>query len=604
MKKLWKEMRDFMQMLWQTKKLLLPLIGIDAVLSGIMPFWKLFFSAQILNHAIAMDYDECIKSIVMLLGGNFVIAVVKNVTSYMVSTLKYACREGIYLRVIRKLFAVEYDMYENSEMVERVRHLYGQEGNIGDVGNQIVFFHQIIIHICTLLCSVAGVIFFTAKTHAKESNLFTSPFGTIMLISLYALLLYIVKKINDRHQIHIKTMNDHIMHHEAVAGYMDDLMSNEKNGRDIRVFHMQDFLLNMKNRYEASSLEKQQKYTNARGRSNAAGSFMMHMAALVAYIFIGARAYYGAIEIGDVLMYVGVFQWISTSLEELFSYSGYFLLFAEYYRAYEDFLQQPDMAYDGTLPIEKRDDGEYEFEFHNVSFSYPETEVEVLHNVSLKFNIGETMAIVGRNGAGKSTIVKLLCRLYEPTSGYITLNGVDIRKYKYAEYVKAFSVVFQDFHLFSYGLDENVASGESIDHELLLDTLEKVNLDERVMQMEQKEKSRLYNNNGAGIDISGGEAQRLAIARALYKDAPFVILDEPTAALDPIAEAEIYENFNQLVERKTAIYISHRMSSCKFCDRIVVLDQGSISETGTHEELIQKNGIYSELYHVQAAHYA
>lgn len=211
---------------------------------------------------------------------------------------------------------------------------------------------------------------------------------------------------------------------------------------------------------------------------------------------------------------------------------------------------------------------------------------------------------MGGNGAGKTTLIKLLCRLYEPTEGYITLNGIDIRKYNYEEYTGIFSVVFQDFHLFSMPLDENVASRVEVDEDRLWKVLEQVSLEERVKKMKDGAKTLLYHNNGEGVDVSGGEAQRIAIARALYKDAPFVILDEPTAALDPIAEAEIYENFNRMVEHKTAVYISHRMSSCKFCDNIVVLEGGEMKETGNHEELLERGGIYAELYETQAQYYA
>ena len=196
-----------------------------------------------------------------------------------------------------------------------------------------------------------------------------------------------------------------------------------------------------------------------------------------------------------------------------------------------------------------------------------------------------------------------ICRLYEPTSGYITLNGIDIRKYNYKEYTQAFSVVFQDFHLFSLPLDENIAAGTTIDEAALQSSLAKVGLTDRVQQLPQGVRTRLYNNNGSGVDLSGGEAQRTAIARALYKDAPFVILDEPTAALDPIAEAEIYEQFSQMTAGKTAVYISHRMSSCKFCDRIIVLDHGRIAEDGTHDTLLANHGIYANLYETQAQYY-
>ena len=222
--------------------------------------------------------------------------------------------------------------------------------------------------------------------------------------------------------------------------------------------------------------------------------------------------------------------------------------------------------------------------------------IQAIKGISFEVNQGEVIALIGANGAGKTTLIKLLCRLYEPTSGYITLNGIDIRKYSYKEYTQAFSVVFQDFHLFSLPLDENIAAGTEIDEAALQSSLAKVGLTDRVQQLPQGVRTRLYNNNGSGVDLSGGEAQRTAITRALYKDAPFVILDEPTAALDPIAEAEIYEQFSQMTAGKTAVYISHRMSSCKFCDRIIVLDHGRIIERGSHEKLIAEKGTYYQLY--------
>ena len=239
----------------------------------------------------------------------------------------------------------------------------------------------------------------------------------------------------------------------------------------------------------------------------------------------------------------------------------------------------------------------------HVSKSYS-AGIPALNDVSLNIEEGEFVFIVGDSGSGKSTLIKLLLKELEPTEGTITLNGIDIWKYNYEEYTRAFSVVFQDFAMFSLPVGENIAASSAVDEERAWGVLDQVELSGRVRAMKDGLKTQLYNNNGAGVDVSGGEAQRLAIARALYKDAPFVILDEPTAALDPIAEAQIYENFNEMVKNKTAIYISHRMSSCKFCDRIVVLDTGSIAEMGTHDTLLAENGIYARLYQTQAQYYA
>ncbi|MDE7132893.1 MAG: ABC transporter ATP-binding protein/permease [Lachnospiraceae bacterium] len=270
-----------------------------------------------------------------------------------------------------------------------------------------------------------------------------------------------------------------------------------------------------------------------------------------------------------------------------------------------EFLDIPNNMYQGSLTVEKRRDRKYEVEFRNVSFKYPGSENYALRNVSMKFEIGSRMAVVGMNGSGKTTFIKLLCRLYDPTEGEILLNGIDIRKYNYAEYMMIFSVVFQDFQLFALRLGENVASRIVYDPGRVMDSLKKAGFAERFSELPDGIETYLYKDyDKKGVNISGGEAQKIAIARALYKDAPFIILDEPTAALDPIAEAEIYAKFNDIAGDKTAIYISHRLSSCKFCDLIVVFHEGAIIQQGTHDSLVSdENGKYYELWHAQAQYY-
>lgn len=260
--------------------------------------------------------------------------------------------------------------------------------------------------------------------------------------------------------------------------------------------------------------------------------------------------------------------------------------------------------YQGTIPTEKRDDNEYEFEFKHVWFKYPNSEEYVLKDINLKWRIGEKMALVGRNGSGKSTLIKLLCRLYDATKGEITLNGIDIRKYSYDDYMQLFSVVFQDSKLFSYSLAENVAADTDFDSELVENCIRKAGLSELLDKMPDGINTYLYKDfNENGVEISGGEAQKLCLARAIYKGSPFIVLDEPTAALDPISEYDIYTKFNSIVGTRTAIYISHRLSSCRFCDDITVLDNGHIIERGSHEKLIAKGGIYTAMWAAQAEYY-
>ncbi|MDE7031510.1 MAG: ABC transporter ATP-binding protein/permease [Lachnospiraceae bacterium] len=229
----------------------------------------------------------------------------------------------------------------------------------------------------------------------------------------------------------------------------------------------------------------------------------------------------------------------------------------------------------------------------------------MLKDVSFKFQVGRRFAIVGMNGSGKTTLIKLICRLYEPSEGAILLNGVDIRKYAYQEYVSIFSVVFQDFKLFSFSLAQNVAAGVEYDAARVRACLDKVGFGARLSRMPKGIETSLYKDfERDGIEPSGGEAQKIALARAVYKNAPFIILDEPTAALDPVAEAEVYAAFNEIVGGRTAVYISHRLSSCRFCDQIMVFHEGALVQQGTHSELVtQTGGKYAELWNAQAQYY-
>ena len=270
-----------------------------------------------------------------------------------------------------------------------------------------------------------------------------------------------------------------------------------------------------------------------------------------------------------------------------------------------ELLEMADEMYKGKLPVEKRSDNQYEIEFDHVWFAYPGTENYALRDFSFKMRVGKKLAIVGMNGSGKTTMIKLLCRLYEPTRGRILLNGVDIRKFDMKEYRQLFSVVFQDLQLFSLKLGENVAGSREYDQKLAAQCLENAGFGGRLSELPDGLDTYLYKDyDDDGVEISGGEAQKIAIARALYKDAPFVLLDEPTAALDPKAEYEIYSRFDAMVGSKTAIYISHRLSSCRFCDDIAVFHEGQLVQRGSHEQLVsQTDGKYHELWQAQAQYY-
>ncbi|HML47530.1 MAG TPA: ABC transporter ATP-binding protein [Clostridia bacterium] len=273
-----------------------------------------------------------------------------------------------------------------------------------------------------------------------------------------------------------------------------------------------------------------------------------------AYLFVAARALAGMIPLGNLLLYAGSFSRLSAAIFDLTTAYQDYSFTARSYQSLLEFVALSSTMYKGTLPVERRKDCEYALEFVNVSFQYPGSSDWALRNVSLKLNVGQRLAMVGPNGSGKTTLIKLLCRLYDPTEGEIRLNGVDIRKYDYDAYLRIFSVVFQDFKLFAFPIGQNVAASVAYDEARVRKALEQAGFTGRLEQTAKGLDTPLYKDySEEGMNVSGGEAQKLALARAIYKAAPFLILDEPTAALDPVAEYEIYTRMNDIVGLRTAV---------------------------------------------------
>ena len=323
------------------------------------------------------------------------------------------------------------------------------------------------------------------------------------------------------------------------------------------------------------------------------------------YLFTCLKALGGAFDVGSCTQYIGAATAMVANVFALTDMIGTLKANTPYLEKTFAFLDIPNSMYQGSLTTEKRSDRRYEVEFKDVSFRYPGSDIWALRHVNMKFKVGKRLAIVGENGSGKTTFIKLLCRLYDPQEGQILLNGIDIRKYRYDDYMGIFSVVFQDFQLICQPLGNNVAGSMEYDRDRARKALIDAGFADRLAAMEKGLDTMLYKNlSEDGVEVSGGEAQKIAIARALYKDAPFIILDEPTAALDPIAEAEIYSKFDEIAGDKTAVYISHRLSSCKFCDEIAVFHEGAVVQQGSHAELLaDRGGKYYALWNAQAQYY-
>ena len=393
-----------------------------------------------------------------------------------------------------------------------------------------------------------------------------------------------------------------------IFNFFCSMTDDRSRAPDIRIYNQQENVLSV-------NLSMQNIFGPGSSLANVAKGVMGGLLALsrglmmlmtgVIYLFVCLKAWGGAFGVGEVSQYVGAITNLFLGITGIFSYLGQLRNNASFLSTVYSLLDLPNEMYQGSLTTEKRSDRKYEIEFRDVSFRYPGSDAWVLRHVNLKFQVGSRLAVVGRNGSGKTTFIKLLCRLYDPTEGEIRLNGIDIRKYRYEDYLSLFSVVFQDFKLLALPLGENVAAAEQYDGAQVTQCLQKAGFGQRLSELPQGLATYLYKElKKDGVDVSGGEAQKIALARALYRDAPFIILDEPTAALDPVAEAQVYERFNAILEDKTAVYISHRLSSCKFCDEIAVFDQGEVVQKGTHASLMaEEQGLYHALFTAQAQYY-
>lgn len=384
------------------------------------------------------------------------------------------------------------------------------------------------------------------------------------------------------------------------------LPEDPKNALDLRIYNQYQNVVSdqMMNVYGSDSTF----FRLRRGRMGVLKSASSSVSALLmgfVYLFVCFKACGGVFGLGETAQYLGAATNLFQGLVTLVNMLADLEINGVYMKNIFTYLDLPNNMYQGSLTTEKRSDRQYTVEFRDVSFRYPGSEQYALRHLNMKFKVGERLAVVGMNGSGKTTFIKLLCRLYDSTEGVILLNGIDIRKYRYDEYMDIFSVVFQDFRLLALPLGQNVATRQNYDAARVTDCLNKAGFGERLAKMPQGLETSLYKElDENGVTVSGGEAQKIAIARALYKDAPFIVLDEPTAALDPVAEAEIYAKFNEIAGDKTAIYISHRLSSCKFCDEIAVFDHGEVVQQGTHEALLSDtNGKYCELWNAQAQYY-
>ena len=564
-----------------------PAATLYTVVGAILPYVTVFFSAQILKELALLRRPDVLRNWVIagvLCTG--LCAVAKAVLFQRTETLldDLYGRKGVLF--CRKFFSMDYVDVDKQETHD-LRTQIDQNENWSSFGLMQVpeIYERTLKSLIGILSGIAlTVTLFTSPVPESAGKLtaLNNPLFILILAGVMILISILAGRLEEKATSYWSCVAEEATLSNRVFSFFGFIGEHKGRGADIRMYNQQNlvtFYWNGDSAFGATGKIGKLALGPIGGYS-ALGTGVVALITGFVYVFTCLKAWGGAFDVGSVTQYVGAATAMADSIFKLTAQLGNLKTNAGYLDATFRFLDIPNSMYQGSLTTEKRSDRQYEVEFRNVSFRYPGRVDWALKNVSMKFKVGKRLAIVGENGSGKTTFIKLLCRLYDPQEGEILLNGIDIRKYNYQDYMQIFSVVFQDFQLLSQPLGENVAGSAKYDRARATKALMDAGFGDRLAAMPK------------GLDTM------------LYKDAPFIILDEPIAALDPIAEAEIYEKFNAISGDRTAIYISHRLSSCRFCDEIAVFSDGQVIQQGTHQALLaQETGKYAELWHAQAQYY-
>ena len=588
------------------EKKVLPSVTVQSIVSSLKPFIKILFTAKIINLlSDGKDFKTVMIYITIAVSINFILFFLDSFLDEYSQNLRNLLLNKENKKVASKLFRTEYQKLENSEYKELIhKHEEAEKSRWSRFPYFVWTTYRFLNGLFTLIISVI-IIFPLLKVGFTKTGdtFFEKPIFLITIISailaMAVIILLVAVNIN---KSYLKA-NESYAELDRIFYSFLDIFGDYRTGKEIRIYKEQNLIDSIATSKILTDGEKTLRKISM--HTAKASSFVAILGAVVGfgvYLFIGIKGLLGLFSIGSLVLYCGSFMQIINGIMMMANTFGKLQEIIPLAKRYFEILDTKDeMTYgDKVLDLS----GGFEIEFKNVSFKYPGAENYALQNVNLKIKNGEHLAVVGRNGSGKTTFIKLMCRLYDVTDGKILLNGANIKEYTKDSIINLYSVVFQDFKIFSVSLKDNICANSDFESDRFYACLENANIKDRAERLPNKENTYLYKDlDENGVEISGGEAQKLALARALYKDAPIVILDEPTAALDPIAEHEIYSRFNSFVENKTAIYISHRLSSCAFCNHIAVFDDAKLIEFGTHQTLINNNGKYAELWNAQAQYY-
>lgn len=518
---------------------------------------------------------------------------------------------GHEIGLTNRSYELEYELLENTE-VRELRDRVSGSINVSGAGMASLYWDMDIL--ATNGCSVCIAFILCARFLAdiircdfSENGSLSTSFGIILGMIALIMICSMVscKMTSKKFDANYDVFVDGSKYNRYGEFYTIDYLSNEDAALDTRIFGQKDLIIQeTKDKCYSKFAEGKKKEMRAANKYDGIRLFCSCLCGCVVYLAISEQAMKGVVSAGGIVMIYSAVTMLINALSDIAQIITDLRNNNLHLLNYFEYIDLKN-ANDRNGCGEQIPESVHEIAFRNVSFRYPGTEDYVLENVNLTIKQEEKIALVGENGSGKTTMVKLLCRLYKPTEGKICINGKDINEFGFDEYIKLISTVFQDFSLFCLSVAENIAISKEYDEKEIWSCIQKVGLEEKIKSYDLGIQQPLFNGfDENGVEMSGGEEQRLAIARAIYKKSEIMVLDEPTSALDPITESEIYKTFAEITKGKVSIFISHRLSSCKMADRIVVFDKGCKIQEGTHEALLQdKDNKYAEMWNAQAQYY-
>ena len=578
----------------------LPFTALRSLFTALSPMLVLFFSARILNELDgARDLRTIITYVSLTVGLSFIVSVLKSLCVREVET--YSAWERVYVRLqliqAEQFTRIDYIYAEDAKISEALARMDMQEVSNG-LGLLNMFYYSVPLteNIFTLVFAIP--LFAGAVSGGGIPGL-----PVLALFGLFVLGMLLSVWYNRREESVLEKVFVGNAKANTIANHYSEYIKPDQAAKDVRLYDQGPALLKIFRSSFSAKAWIPYFFFNSRHQGFSLGVLAVLSGGF--YMLAGYGALGGTVPVGSIVQSVGSMLALAGAAGTLVNTLGKLWNNASFIKPVRDFMTLPDILVKGTRPVPPPDGRDYSIEFRGVSFKYPGADTYALQNLDLKLTPGERLAVVGLNGSGKTTMIKLLCRLYDPTEGEILLDGVNIKEYDYTQYIALFSVVFQDYIIFPLRLGQNVAVSEAYDAKRVDACLDGAGFSQRAGRMPNGADTMLYKSfDEDGIQISGGEAQKIALARALFRDAPVVVLDEPTAALDPIAEYEVYTTFDKTIGGKTAVFISHRLSSCRFCNRVAVFDGGRLLQLGTHDGLLgDAGGRYYELWEAQASHY-